>query len=404
MSSQRKRIVIVGSGVAGSILAYGLRNIADAEVICLERASADDHSDAGTGLNVGPNAIKALRHFLPDLADLLVSSSLPWSNWRISLTDGRELMNLPLTQVADNDGIRIRWSQLYALLRQPVLDRVRFGVEVTAMRYARAGEAGPIVVETVDRQTGAEGRIDGVDLLVGGDGRYSRVRETFLGKPQPYFLGVCIFRLLIEQSRPDLVDDYEQWFNGPNRLLAFRVPGNGTYIAGSFPILPDQDVPLEARRAEVLRALYTPQDAVPSDQCAFLIDAICNNLSEIHWARLQEATPVFSDPGRRILLLGDAAHPMVPTLGQGATQAIEDACVAVSMLGTALGDGGHALGDALEAIEQRRRARVEFVVDFSRDATDTMLAGADPVAGSLAKTRPDFQAKLAKLYRDIPAA
>lgn len=403
MSGRRKRIVIVGSGVAGSILAYGLRDLPDAEVICLERASADDHSDAGTGLNVGPNAIKALRRFLPDLADLLVSASLPWKSWRISLTGGRELMNLPLSQVADNDGIRIRWSQLYALLRQPVLDHVRFGVEVTAMRYARAGEAGPIVVETIDRATGASGVIDGIDLLVGGDGRYSRVRETFLGRPRPYFLGVCIFRLLIEQSRIDLVDDYEQWFNGPNRLLAFRVPGNGTYIAGSFPIDPDEDVPDGVKRADALRALYTPRDGAPSDQCAFLIDAICSNLADIHWARLQEAPPVFSDPGQRILLLGDAAHPMVPTLGQGATQAIEDACVAVTRLRKALHGGGD-IGTALEAIEQQRRARVEFVVDFSRDATDTMLAGADPVAGSLAKTRPDFQAKLARLYRDVPAA
>ncbi len=403
MSGRRKRIVIVGSGVAGSILAYGLRDLPDAEVICLERASADDHSDAGTGLNVGPNAIKALRRFLPDLADLLVSASLPWKSWRISLTGGRELMNLPLSQVADNDGIRIRWSQLYALLRQPVLDHVRFGVEVTAMRYARAGEAGPIVVETIDRATGASGVIDGIDLLVGGDGRYSRVRETFLGRPRPYFLGVCIFRLLIEQSRTDLVDDYEQWFNGPNRLLAFRVPGNGTYIAGSFPIDPDEDVPDEVKRVDALRALYTPRDGAPSAQCAFLIDAICSNLADIHWARLQEAPPVFSDPGQRILLLGDAAHPMVPTLGQGATQAIEDACVAVTRLRKALHGGGD-IGQALEAIEQQRRARVEFVVDFSRDATDTMLAGADPVAGSLAKTRPDFQAKLARLYRDIPAA
>lgn len=403
MSGRRKRIVIVGSGVAGSILAYGLRDLPDAEVICLERASADDHSDAGTGLNVGPNAIKALRRFLPDLADLLVSASLPWKSWRISLTGGRELMNLPLSQVADNDGIRIRWSQLYALLRQPVLDHVRFGVEVTAMRYARAGEAGPIVVETIDRATGASGVIDGIDLLVGGDGRYSRVRETFLGRPRPYFLGVCIFRLLIEQSRIDLVDDYEQWFNGPNRLLAFRVPGNGTYIAGSFPIDPDEDVPDGVKRADALRALYTPHDGAPSDQCAFLIDAICSNLADIHWARLQEAPPVFSDPGQRILLLGDAAHPMVPTLGQGATQAIEDACVAVTRLRKALHGGGD-IGTALEAIEQQRRARVEFVVDFSRDATDTMLAGADPVAGSLAKTRPDFQAKLARLYRDVPAA
>jgi salicylate hydroxylase len=404
MNGRRTRIVIVGSGVAGSILAYGLRDLPDVEVICLERASADDHADAGTGLNVGPNAIKALRSFLPELADLLVQESLPWNSWRISLTDGQELMNLPLAEVADNPGIRIRWSQLYALLRQPVQDRVRFGTEVLSMRYARAGEVGPIVVETVDQGTGIESVIDGVDLLVAGDGRYSRVRETFLGRPRPYFLGVCIYRLLIEEARPHLVDDYEQWFNGPNRLLAFRVPGNATYISGSFPILPDEDVPTEAKRADVLRALYTPADGKASDQCAFLIDAICSRMGDIHWARLQEAPPVFCDSNYRILLLGDAAHPMVPTLGQGATQAIEDACIAAAELRAAFTGPAPSVAATLEKIEQRRQARVAFVVDFSRDATDTMLAGADPVAGSLKKTRPDFRTKLERLYRDVPAA
>ncbi|MEK9968650.1 MAG: NAD(P)/FAD-dependent oxidoreductase [Ferrovibrio sp.] len=400
----RKRIVIVGSGVAGSILAYGLRDLADAEVICLERATAEDHADAGTGLNIGPNAIKALRLYQPALAATLEAESLPWLNWRISLTDGQELMNLPLSDVADNPGIRIRWSQLYALLRRPVQQHVRFGVEVTGMRYARVGEAGPIVIQIMDRASGRQEVIEGIDLLVAGDGRYSKVRETFLGRPQPQFFGVCIFRLLIEEAHPELIDDYEQWFKGPNRLLAFRIPGNGTYIAGSFPIEADQDVPAEAKQADVLRALYTPTDGPPSAQCAFMIDAICSRVSEIHWARLQEAPAEFCDSNRRILLLGDAAHPMVPTLGQGATQAIEDACIAADELRSALGGDGVGIAQALERIEYRRRARVEFVVEFSRAATDTMLAGADPVRGTLAKTGPDFRAQLMKLYRDVSAA
>lgn len=400
----RRRVVIVGSGVAGSILAYGLRDLDNVEVICLERATTEDHADAGTGLNVGPNAIKALRLYQPQLATLLEAESLPWQGWRISLTGGRELMNLPLSDVADNPGIRIRWSQLYALLRRPVQQHVRFGTEVTAMRYARAGEAGPIVVETL----GHDGRIatiDGIDLLVAGDGRYSKVREAFLGRPQPQFLGVCIFRLLLEEARPDLVDDYEQWFNGPNRLLAFRIPGNATYISGSFPIRPDEDVPIAARQPDVLRTLYTPADGPPSAQCAFLIDAICSHVADIHWARLQEAPAAFCDSNRRILLLGDAAHPMVPTLGQGATQAIEDACIAADELCSCFaGAAAGGIAGALERIEYRRRARIEFVVDFSRQATDTMLAGADPISGSLAKTGPDFRARLMKLYRDVSAA
>jgi hypothetical protein len=49
-----------------------------------------------------------------------------------------------------------------------------------------------------------------------------------------------------------------------------------------------------------------------------------------------------------------------------------------------------------------RTPRVEFVRDFSLEATDTMLPGGDPVAGTLAKSGPDFIAKLRRLYADVP--
>lgn len=403
MTTRRQRIVIVGTGVAGSILADGLRKLGNAEVICLERATTEDHAEAGTGLNVGPNAIKALTLYHPELARTLLAESLPWESWRIELTGGRELMHLPLREVADNPGIRIRWAMLYQLLRQPVRDCVRFGVEAAAMRYARAGETGPIVVETVDRD-GRTDRIEGIDLLVGGDGRYSKVRQAFWGAPKPTMIGVCIFRLLLNEARPDLVDDYGQWFNGPNRLLAFRVPGDSTYISGSFPIPLDSDVSGDIKNAESLRQLYTPPEGL-SPKCAFLVDAICNNIAHIHWARLQEAPVEFCDRHGRILLLGDAAHPMVPTLGQGGTQAIEDACIALDELRRSFAEPGEAdIASALQRIEARRLPRVQFAAGFSRDATDTMLAGADPVTGTLAKTSPEFRAKLARLYRDVSAA
>jgi hypothetical protein len=83
------------------------------DVTCLERVTRDDHSEAGTGLNVGPNAVKALRAIDPDLAERITEASYRWDNWRISLTDGTVLFDLPLTKVADGPGWRIRWSELY---------------------------------------------------------------------------------------------------------------------------------------------------------------------------------------------------------------------------------------------------------------------------------------------------
>lgn len=91
----------------------------------------------------------------------------------------------------------------------------------------------------------------------------------------------------------------------------------------------------------------------------------------------------------------------MPTLGQGATQACEDACVVVDEIKNALASG-RPLAAVAERVAHRRTERVRFVADFSREATDTMLAGADPVAGTLEKLEQRFQRKLRRLYRDVP--
>src|SRR5215831_9247085 len=98
------RIVIVGAGVAGCVMARLLSRLDGVEVTCLERVARDDHSEAGTGLNVGPNAVKALRLVDPELADEITQASYVWRHWRISLTDGTVLFDLPLSEVADGPG------------------------------------------------------------------------------------------------------------------------------------------------------------------------------------------------------------------------------------------------------------------------------------------------------------
>lgn len=392
----KPRIVVVGAGIAGSLITAGLAGRADIELICLEKVDAVGHADAGTGLNIGPNAIKALSMHLPESAALILDNSLPWRSWTVALTDGTPLMNLKLDTVADNAGIRIRWAELYALLRAPIARHVRFGAELTA---CGRGDRGAFVVYR-DQASGEERRIDDIDLLIAGDGRYSAIRSFVLGEETPYFLGVCLYRLLFPVGPDCPIDDYGQWFNGPNRLLAFRVPGDFVYCAGSFPIPADAGIPPETKTADHLDRIYRPAGAAPSPEVAFLIDAIRTHVDKIHWARLQEGSVAYGrEPG--MLLVGDSAHPMVPTLGQGATQACEDACVVVEEIRAAL-DARRPLASVSARVEARRADRVRFVVSFSREATDTMLAGADPVAGTRKKTEAPFLARLERLYRDVP--
>jgi salicylate hydroxylase len=392
------RIVIVGAGVAGSVMARRLSLLPGAEVTCLERVGRDHHSEAGTGLNIGPNAVKALKLTDPELARLVTQSSLPWASWRISLTDGTELLNLKLAEVAESPGWRIRWSELYRVLREAAGTCVHYGCEITGV--ARAASH-PCKAKVAWIQDGRVGRIDDIDLLIAADGRYSLVRRVMSGEPKVRQTGVAISRVLVPDTSKGLIDDYEQWFNGPNRLLAFRVPPGHVYVACAFPIPPDADIQPHSKTADTLRAVYTPRSSLPSAQARWLIETVCANVTDTHWARMQEHDVLYRAADCNVLYLGDAAHGMVPTLGQGATQAIEDGATAASLIEQRYRQGQHDVSIWLSEIEGLRKARMRFVMEFSLEATDTLLEGADPVSGSRHKNEPSFRNRLHLLYNDV---
>jgi salicylate hydroxylase len=91
---------------------------------------------------------------------------------------------------------------------------------------------------------------------------------------------------------------------------------------------------------------------------------------------------------------------MVPTLGQGATQAVEDACATAHAVRAAIRDA-RPLAGIPDAIAALRTARIRACMEFSREASDTMLAGSDPVQGTRWKMQPAFLARLSELYRDV---
>src|SRR6202022_1694500 len=175
------RIVIVGAGVAGCVMARRLAQLDGVDVICLERVTQDDHSEAGTGLNVGPNAVKAVKAIDPELADRITEASYLWHNWRISLTDGTVLFDLPLTKVAEGPGWRIRWSELYRVLREAAGPSVSYGCEITDIGRDAADPRKTSVGWT---QGGKAFRLDGIDLLIAADVRYSGTRRVFSGDPR----------------------------------------------------------------------------------------------------------------------------------------------------------------------------------------------------------------------------
>lgn len=389
-------IVVVGAGVAGCILTRTLFSTPSLNVLCIEKVGRKDHQNAGTGLNIGPNAAKALAKSCPELKSVLDDRSLPWSDWKMHLSTGRELFSVSLDQVARGPGWRISWSELYEALRAECGDRIRYGVSVSEILRQPDGR-----LSVAWSDSSGSHRAEDIDLLIAADGRFSATRRSFAGEPRVSHLGVVIFRMLVSDTSGGLIGDHEQWFNGPNRLLAFQIKPDMVYIAGTFPIDPDAPIPAGSKDPDFLRGLYLPIDRVPAPAVEWLVENVVRHSGSIHWARMQEQEILYADASAPILYVGDAAHGMIPTLGQGASQAIEDACAISDLILGEIADGNHDVRSWLSGVDASRTDRMRFVMDFSRDASDTMLPEVDVVASTLMKMEPEFQSNLRRLYQEV---
>lgn len=392
------KVAISGVGVAGGVIATGLATLPGVEVLAFERVGPEDHAVAGNGLNVGPNALLALDRALPALAARLRAVSLPWRQWRASTVGGELLLHQPLADLASCDGLRIRWAELYRACREHNAGVVRYQAEVEAVH--RSDDAGRLAL-TVRTGEGQQQRIGGIDLLIAAEGRFSGLRSQLCGAPGITHLGVANFRVLLQDQGRWPLDDLEQWFNGPHRLLAFRLRDGLVYLSGNLPIDPGQDTPAHVKTAAWLDRCYTPAGGPMAEVPARLLEGACHaaERGELHWSRLQESTVCWHDASARVLFPGDAGHAMVPTLGQGATTAIEDGAVFVALFREALVQGLEAPA-LVHRFVQQRRARVDFIRQLSWQASDVIMADRFSIAGVRAKAEPAYTAQLRRLYGD----
>jgi salicylate hydroxylase len=392
------RIGLIGAGVAGGVIARGLSRRAGVDVELVEQVAPDDHATAGNGLNVGPNALLALDHILPDMAADLRAASLPWARWHAALSDGTPLYEIDLAEVAETFGIRIRCSELYRIARQPVTGRTRYDRRCTDVEFDADGKANLIIEDT---ESGRTEDMRGLDLIIACDGRYSRLRELLCGAPAIRHLGVANFRLLIEDGGASGIGDLEQWYTGPNRLLAFRLADGRVYLSGNFPIDAGREIAGHEKTPAFLRRTYSPAGSHVEPHCGFLIEAACAPDAVLHWSRAQEIDVRFHDDRRRVLFVGDSAHAMAPTLGQGATQAIEDGCAFLALFDGLYGCPEFSVPALLAAYDRLRRERVDFVRRCSWDASEPLLAGRDPLVTNRHKSGPLYRSLLRRMYCEL---
>lgn len=395
------RVVIAGMGVAGSAIAAALGELPGVDLVCLERVDRADHAHAGNGLNIGPNAVTALRASMPALARALEQVSLPWRSWRASTIEGELLMQVPLAEVACDAGLRIRWSDLYGVCRSAAGSGITYRSEALT-----ASVTGASVLVSAQRD-GTVQPLPPADLLVVADGRFSSLRAQLGEPPRLRHLGVANFRVLLDDGGKLPIDDLEQWYTGPHRLLAFRLRDGLIYLSGNLPLTPGAEIPPEMKTADYLASAYIPSGCRAAEVPAWLVHSACAAVEQHHWARAQEVTGCYSAAGGHVMFVGDAAHAMAPTLGQGATLALEDASAFVNLFrdawaGEAGGNQSINVKQFAAAFERLRRTRVDYIRQLSWDAADSLLLGADAVNLVRAKGGEEWLGHFRKMYSDVP--
>jgi 2-polyprenyl-6-methoxyphenol hydroxylase-like FAD-dependent oxidoreductase len=338
-----RRVVVAGAGIGGLALAGGLRRIGD-EVVVLERVP--EIRPVGAGIVLAANAILALRRM--GTGDDVVPAGAPVETSQIRDWRGGLIQSAPLGALSRELGaptIAFHRAELHeALLRTVAPGAVRLGREVVDV----GGDAHRATA------TLADGTMEEGDLLVGADGLHSRVRERLLGPTPLVYSGQTSWRGVTGPvALLDPRTSIETW--GPGRRFGM-VPLSGRrvywYAVADAP--PGGALPSEGGHDELMLAYRGWHEPI-----AQVIEATPWNA--VVRTDIFDRNPVARWTRGRVTLLGDAAHPMTPNLGQGAGQAVEDAIV----LCQALADSG-SIEDALRTYERRRIPRTTRVVAESR--------------------------------------
>jgi len=342
------KVAVCGGGIGGlfaanALIAHGLA------VDVYEQAPA--LGEVGAGVFMTPNSVRHLYRLGLGPAVEKWGARVGAAS-RYFRQDGTPIAPV---QVTDSSG----WNATFGMHRADLVEflakSLPAGVVHTGHRCVGYDEQ-----DGAARLTFANGVVAAADAVVAADGIHSELRPYVFPPSRPVFHGTVSYRGIVSLDRlPEWpTDAWQMWLGKGKHFLTFPVRA-GTLINYVGFVPADQEMKESWSAAgdpDVLRGEFAGWDP--------RIETVLRQVERtFRWA-LYDREPLPGWSKGRLTLLGDAAHPMLPHLGQGANQSIEDGMALATILARADRDSAPA---ALLAYERLRRERVAEVQRGSRE-------------------------------------
>ena len=362
-----RNVLIAGGGIAGLAASVAVAR-AGWHATVFERAAA--FSEVGAGVQLGPNVTRILQAW--DLGDAFKQvAAFPAGLHARSLTTGEVLATLPIKDAIHTYGspyITIHRADLHALLLQAAS---RQGVQVHSDARVQRVHSRPNAV-TLDVIQQGQLQSHSSAIAVAADGLWSPLRQHLLSDGLPTFTGHIAYRALVAQA--DLPahlrsQDVSVWMGSQAHVVSYPVRC-GDYlnvVCLAEGRLLDDDANNHLQALQTWNAQKTEADTW-AELCHALRGA-CTALTDLMAAcRDWRLWPLCGRPAMqgahehvqgRVVLVGDAAHPMLPYLAQGAGMAIEDAAELAAHLAKATDAEAPQRLQAFAQARWQRNARVQ---------------------------------------------
>lgn len=351
VAKSNPRIAVVGAGLGGAAAAALLQQ-AGFTVDVYEQSS--EFSRLGAGIHIGPNVMKIFRRLGMEKS-LEAMGSHPDHWFSRDGMSGEYLSRIPLGDFARKEYgaayITIHRGDMHAMQ----IDAIAPGTLHFGKRLETIDDSGDDV-----NLVFSDGSSARADIVIGADGINSRIREALLGAESPIYSGWVAHRALITGDKLRKYnlkfEDCVKWWSEDRHMMVYYTSGKRDeyyYVTG----VPHEELDFEgafvdSSREEMFEA-FTGYHAT--------VQALIESTDTVTKWPLKNRNPLPLWSRGRLVLLGDACHPMKPHMAQGACMAIEDAAMLTRCLQeTGISDYQTAF-QLYEANRKDRASRVQKV-------------------------------------------